>query len=364
MNPARPTIAFIGPLPPPLHGMAAMNAHIVGLLGEQAEIEAVSVTSDRKLGKWRYHGAKAGRAVKAFAMLVAARRKGARVLYASADDRLGGIWTTGFLGAARMLGYRIFLHHHSYIYVIAKTRVMAAMARVAGPDARHVVLCHEMEDAMARLYPTMRHFLVCPNTVDAPATALSRTPGDVLRVGLLSNLTFEKGLAEFVALIEWAIGQGLPVEGVLAGPIYGAEERAFVKQKTAALGDRLRWLGFIEGEAKERFFQDIGLFVFPTKYRTESFGLVLLEALVRGVPIAAPERGCICVFAPLEAAEVVPLDQDFTPRAQAMIERLAAAPAERARLSDLARDGGAQLNAAHAEAQRALIDAILGAARD
>jgi len=45
--------------------------------------------------------------------------------------------------------------------------------------------------------------------------------------------------------------------------------------------------GFVDGEAKAALFQQADVFCFPTRYESESFGLVVLEAMAWGVPVVA-----------------------------------------------------------------------------
>jgi glycosyltransferase involved in cell wall biosynthesis len=80
---------------------------------------------------------------------------------------------------------------------------------------------------------------------------------------------------------------------VLAGPAPSPAEEALVRQALSELGDRLEWRGAVHGDAKLRFFRDIDVFVFPTRYPYEAQPNVVLEALSAGNHVVAPDRGCI-----------------------------------------------------------------------
>lgn len=47
--------------------------------------------------------------------------------------------------------------------------------------------------------------------------------------------------------------------------------------------------GFVDGAAKTTLFQQADVFCFPTRYKSESFGLVALEAMAWGVPVVATD---------------------------------------------------------------------------
>ncbi len=103
---------------------------------------------------------------------------------------------------------RLYLHHHSFLYLIAPTRVMGLIVGVAGEEAQHVVLCGEMRDRLALLYPGARRFLIAPNAVEPAPAPKARAGARPLTIGMLSNLTLEKGTAAFIDLLEGALAAG------------------------------------------------------------------------------------------------------------------------------------------------------------
>jgi len=85
---------------------------------------------------------------------------------------------------------------------------------------------------------------------------------------------------------------------VIAGPDDGGH-RATLEPLARGVGDAVHFEGAVQGAAKERLFRAADLFILPSL--SENFGLVVAEALARGVPVITttgtpwsqlPARGC------------------------------------------------------------------------
>lgn len=361
LRPGHTPIVFVGPLPPPLHGMSAMNARVVAALSARCRVSVLAVQPNQAIRGFRYHLSKSYSGLRALLSIPWARWNGGQILYGSVDQGYGGLWNIFFSIMARICGLSLYLHHHSYLYLDKRTWIMAAFVRAAGRKAVHVVLCEEMEKRCSDLYPHASRFLIAKNAIEPPSIQEARRrPGAPFTIGFLSNLSVPKGITEFIAIFEELRRRGLEIEGRIAGP--AVEERAerLVRAACERHPAKLKWVGPVHGSAKEEFFAGIDLFIFPT--RSESFGLVLLESLIRGVPVVAPRRGCICLFDDIKAASIVPLDADFEAKALDRIEELAVNAKLLQRLSEEARSQGAQLNRQNWETQEMLIKTLVSAA--
>jgi len=102
-----------------------------------------------------------------------------------------------------------------------------------------------------------------------------------LIIGHLANMSVEKGTVDLLRAVD-----GLNVQVVLAG----AEMPNFVKfWQGYANKDCVTRLGVLTGDQKRDFFAGIDIFALPS--RTDSFGLVLLEAWANGKPVVAYRAG-------------------------------------------------------------------------
>ncbi len=150
----------------------------------------------------------------------------------------------------------------------------------------HVTAGVEREASLIRL-PGFEAALI-PNGVELPSELPGRAwqPSGVLRLMFISRLDPKKGLENLLRAL--AIADAKTVLSV-----YGTGDAAYVqslKALTANLGIRSRvtFHGHADGDKREAAFTSADLFVFPT--HSENFGMVVAEALARGVP-AVVSRG-------------------------------------------------------------------------
>ena len=108
---------------------------------------------------------------------------------------------------------------------------------------------------------------------------------------------------------------------------------------TAGLGDRIEIVGPMSRDQLDRRYDRADIFVLSSHY--EGYGMVLAEALARGLPIATTTGGAAAETVPDAAAlKVPPGDAEALQRA---LRRLIDDPALRARLADAAWSAGQTL---------------------
>jgi glycosyltransferase involved in cell wall biosynthesis len=220
---------------------------------------------------------------------------------------------------AARLGYSIYLHHHVYFYIDEYDGRMAWIVRQMGPSDVHVVHHAKMIEDFRGRYPTNSGFLtVCPSIVVGEVGRARNAPGRPMRLGLLSNLSAAKGLRDVVATFVALADRKRDVTLTLAGPVASSDSQQVIDQVIARYPDRVRSIGPVYGEDKLSFFDQIDLFLFPTT--SESWGLVLNEALAAGVPVITYNRGCTAIVVGDEAGLVIDRDKPFAQSAVPRIE--------------------------------------------
>jgi glycosyltransferase involved in cell wall biosynthesis len=110
--------------------------------------------------------------------------------------------------------------------------------------------------------------------------------GDGVIVGHLANHSAEKGTIDLLKAADQCWRQGAQFRIVLAGPSMPSFERFW---RNFPFQDRVRRLGVLSEQQKRDFFAGLDLFALPS--RSDSFGLVLLEAWANGIPNLAYRAG-------------------------------------------------------------------------
>jgi glycosyltransferase involved in cell wall biosynthesis len=277
-------------------------------------------------------------------------------IYLSAAGGRGLLYNVTLAAGARVLKRPLYIHHHSFAYVDRWDWKMSLLVRVAGARARHLVLCPMMAAGLRRNYRQSSAMHVVSNAAfyRPPAKEVApRESSRPLRLGFLSNLSRDKGLD---LVIETAVTAGDMVAGLtLAGAPMDGEARAMIDGAGTKLGPRLDYRGAVQGEDKARFFADIDVFLFPSRYINEAEPTVVYEALSAGVPVIAYGRGCVRCQVPEGAGLVVATGDDFVAAACAQIARWSRDPAAWTRASHQAI---AETRKAYERARAGLMDLV------
>lgn len=331
---------MIGPFPPPVHGMATVNAAVRDALASRARPPEVLDTAARQLGRGPVvrlrRLARTARLLWRFATLP---ESGGANAYISVSGGFGKIYEALFVTIARRRGMELVLHHHSFAYLRSRDRLTRLLVCCAGGRAIHVVQCEQMAERLRLLYG-VSEVVAISNAAILPRILFgSRRRRDRLRrIGYLSNISPEKGIFVFLDLACEIDRAGFDLDIVIAGPCVDDRTRNKLTRQLGTLR-RASWVGPLYGEEKDGFLDGLDVLVFPTLYADETEGLVVLEALARGIPVLAYGRGCIPSLVDESCGLAVPVDQPFVGpaltrlrdwhRSPERLERASVAAAER-----------------------------------
>jgi glycosyltransferase involved in cell wall biosynthesis len=353
------SVFMIAAFPPPVHGAAVITAKMAEAIAARSKVIILNIAPDGLRRGIRYHLIRIFRVVSAIVRVAAGGFGGNRgAIYLTTAGGLGNLYNIALALEARFLARPLYIHHHSFAYIDRRDWKMSLLARVAGRRACHLMLCAAMEQKLRSKYRMVAKTRVLSNAAfyrpPAEPTA-RRANGARLRIGFLSNLHRDKGL-DLVFATAAAAGDTVELL-VLAGAPVDRDAEAMVAAATATLGARLDNRGKVYGEAKARFFAEIDVFLFPSRYANESEPLVLYEALSAGVPVIAYSRGCIACQLPTDAGLVVAPNDDFVAAASAQIKRWSHDAAAWGLASSRAIEG---MRSAHERSQTALADVVAG----
>lgn len=317
------TILFLGPLPPPVHGFAAIN---VAMLERLRAVTTVLVfdRSPGTLGRgWLRHVRLCLRTLVQlwrFAWVLLTQRPTS--LYVGFSGGFGQIIDLPFLLLARTASLSIFLHHHSFEYLLRRRR-RTQVCFTAVPNAVHIILCSEMAKCLHQLYGIDREkFYELSNSgflASRPIGGIRKRGVSGMCIGFLSNISTEKGIFRFFEVASLAQKAVPGLQTLIAGPLDPSIQERFFK----ILGQMsdIRYLGSVHRAEKEAFYESIDLLLFPSSYVNEAEPVTILEALASGVEVIAANRGCIPGMIPRMCGKAVN-PEDFSSVAVARLIEL------------------------------------------
>jgi glycosyltransferase involved in cell wall biosynthesis len=234
--------------------------------------------------------------------------------------------------------YRIYPEAHSRIRTLALRLLVPLSARTA--DRIIVPSETTKRDAIGLLGIDPTKIDLVPQGVGGTATTDAESE-DVLRrrydlgtrpiVFTLSLKRKHKNLERLLDALALIPPERRPIF-VLAGHATPYERELRAHAALVGVADDARFPGWVSPEELEGLYRASTCFVFPSLY--EGFGLPVLEAMARGLPVATSDRGSL---AEIVDGAALTFDPE-SPRAIAdAIERLLHDPAERARLSEKGR---------------------------
>lgn len=358
----RARVTFVGTLPPPVTGMTLATSNVVERLRARCDLRVYDISHPR------FNRGVPWRAVKAWKVLTGALQlllwdPGADPrLYAVANAGAGLWYTLLHVAVARLRGYHLFLHHQVFNYVDRYDRRMALIVRLMGAHGTHVLLCPRMETEFRRRYAPRGHCMLVPNSIvmlDGPPPD-ERDEHVPFRIGHLSNLTLEKGLAEVLGTLTALRRRGVDVRLILAGPAATSGAARLIERARSEHGRALDYRGPVYGRDKDAFYADIDAVLFPTRYRREAYPLVLAEALMAGIPVVTYARACIPSLVSSDGGHVLDPDEDFEARAAEIVETWAVDQASYRDAARRARSRGASLREEAATDLDRLLDRMVG----
>jgi glycosyltransferase involved in cell wall biosynthesis len=317
----QPTVWAMGPVPPPVTGMTLLTQAVLQQLQQAGPVKFHNWSHGRQQVTAAAHALRVWRTMACLLKLITAGRVENQRLYLVCNSRSGLLLTVALVFAARLLGHRVYLHHHTYGYIDQYNRWMSWIDRRMDSHCAHVVHCEQMMNDFRRQYPTKCHFeTVFPSVVSLTLQQPRNGLSSPLALGILSNLTIPKGTGLAIDVFRALHDRGRDVRLKLAGPITSDEAQSRVAQTLAEFPNQVCHLGPVYADSKLSFFRNIDVLLFPTRYREESWGIVLNEALAAGVPVITFDRGCTRTVVGDRAGLVVARDGDFVAAATRQIE--------------------------------------------
>lgn len=187
-----------------------------------------------------------------------------------------------------------YIHANGHKQIYSKGGIGRALVRSVffGSEAC-LVVGRYFKDQINNFYKGKIHIL--PNCLLDPLCLSEERKNQTCHILYLSNLYKAKGIFTLIKSIPEVIAQNKNVIFLIAGPWPGNS----IKKEVLNYIDKnelqkyIQFLGPIYREEKERLFQKSDIFVFPSQYPLEAFGLVNLEAMQAGIPVITTNIGAM-----------------------------------------------------------------------
>lgn len=151
------------------------------------------------------------------------------------------------------------------------------------------------------LYPDIQKYVpennvhYCPNGIpESTASQKPKDTGNPVEILFLSNLIESKGVFVLLEACNILHQKGISYHCIYVGGEGDLNAQQFQeKVKELGLSGRVVYKGKKYGIEKENAFSSADIFVFPTYYHNETFGLVNLEAMQHSLPVVSTFEGGI-----------------------------------------------------------------------
>jgi glycosyltransferase involved in cell wall biosynthesis len=339
----QPRLLVFGYLPPPIHGPAiAYQGLLRSSFPERFDATFINLNVVRDYRELEvFHWRKLALLARQVALELRhlAGQRFDFVFYPVSLNRNAFLKDTLLLAIARAFGAPVVLYGHGnglpefreqsprwLQRLIDWTIRGATAATVLGKNLRFNFLGHLREDQV----------FVVPLGTEVPSRlpAVTKQPGR-FTVLYLGNLVREKGVFVILDAISLVRGRCPEAHFVFAGAWWSEKDRAEADRlvRERGLSSCVDFTGAVTGDRKWEIVARGDILVFPTYFRYETFGLVLLEAMGAGLPVITTRRAAIPEIVEEGVNGLFVAEQDAKDLAEKIVA-LANDPVLRARMSE------------------------------
>ena len=320
MKPLR--ILVVGQTPPPFHGQSIMIQYLLDGKYKDIELTHVRMNFSQQLdsvGSFRL--AKLWELLRVVAAIYIARLRvrPAVLYYPPAGPRFVPVMIDiVILGMTRWAFAKTVFHFHAggiSEYFLKMNPVMRSLFRFSlmRPDMVIRIAHGSAQDGRGLL---CKKEVVIPNGIpDFAGESIQRDGNRRAPIGILlvAALSEDKGVLIAIEAAQQLMSAGMDVEltcvGGWSSPEFQVRAESIIEP---SFRSRFKFPGIQTGTRKWEYYRSADIFVFPSFYHSETFGIVLLEAMCfslpivasrwRGIPEVVEEGSCAILCEPKDVA--------------------------------------------------------------
>ncbi|WP_417885233.1 glycosyltransferase family 4 protein [Zunongwangia sp.] len=187
---------------------------------------------------------------------------------------------------------KIVYHFHNKGIKENKKNHLKRLYHLAFSNTNAIILSEKLYEDISDFFSRDKIFVV-PNGIQYQNFYKSEVKDNFI-ILFLSNLIKTKGVIELLEACKILSDKNVKFKCWFVGGEGDISAIDFENIKmNLNLKDNVEFLGKRYGSDKEKIFLSSSLFVFPTFYKNETFGIVNLEAMNAGIPIISTDEGAI-----------------------------------------------------------------------
>lgn len=299
----KPKILFIMHMPPPVHGAAMMGKYIHDskLINETFNCSYINPSASlnvKEVGKMNL-----GKIIFFFKntfniIYTAIKEKPNLCYYTPTSDGWGIYRDMIVIGLLKLFKKKIILHlHNKGVKNYNKKHPLSTIAYKTIFSNTKVIQLSEYLYEDIEKFVSKTNVFICPNGIPetlAIEPSVIRT-NSVPKLLFLSNLLIDKGVFTLLDACKILKDKGYKFScDFVGGETSDINAELFNKEvQIRELIGVAEYKGKKYGIEKDYFFKNADIFVFPTFYKGETFGLVNLEAMEYKIPIVSTNEGGI-----------------------------------------------------------------------
>lgn len=194
----------------------------------------------------------------------------------------------------KSMGQKVVVHYHNKGVATRQDKILDNwLYQHFFKNLKIILLAEPLYKDICK-YADKRNVYFCPNGIPIKQNRPTRINHEGFNILFLSNMMETKGVWDLVEACRILKEKGKEFHCHFVGKWSDISEDDFQQRiKKFDLINNVSAYGAKYGDEKIAFFQKADIFVFPTYYHNETFGLVLLEAMEYEIPCISTNEGGI-----------------------------------------------------------------------